>query len=72
MKYILHEIAKPHLPKVILERTDKKGFPTPFTQWIQGEAKDFVIDVFSSTKALSRNFVDNKKVLRLLDKEPKW
>ncbi|HQG97528.1 MAG TPA: asparagine synthase-related protein, partial [Thermotogota bacterium] len=72
MKYILHEIAKPHLPKVILERTDKKGFPTPFTQWIQGEAKDFVIDVFSSTKALSRNFVDNKKVLRLLDKEPKY
>lgn len=72
MKHILHQVAAPRLPAKIAERTDKKGFPTPFTQWIQGEARDFVRDVFSSSKALSRRFVDNGKVLRILDREPKF
>ncbi|MEN1760786.1 asparagine synthase (glutamine-hydrolyzing) [Anoxynatronum sibiricum] len=69
MKHILHQVARPHLPKKITERTDKKGFPTPFTQWMKGEARDFVQDTFSSSKALTRRFVDNKKVLDLLDGE---
>jgi asparagine synthase (glutamine-hydrolysing) len=72
MKHILHRVASPHLPAKIAERTDKKGFPTPFTQWIQGEARDFVRDVFASSKALSRRFVDNRKVLQMLDREPKF
>ncbi len=72
MKYILHQVATPYLPSKILDRTDKKGFPTPFIQWIQGEARQFALDVFSSTKAQSRYFIDNKKVFRMLDKEPKY
>ncbi len=72
MKYILHQVASPSLPTKITERTDKKGFPTPFTQWIKGEARDFVRDVFSSSQALSRRFVDNRKVLAMLDKESKF
>lgn len=72
MKHILHQVASPHLPDKIANRKDKKGFPTPFTQWIQGEARDFVHDVFSSPKALSRDFVDNRRVLEMLDKEPNF
>ena len=72
MKYILHRAASPHLPAKIVERTDKKGFPTPFTQWIKGEARDFVHDVLSSAKALSRPFVDNARVLRMLDRESRY
>jgi asparagine synthase (glutamine-hydrolysing) len=72
MKHILHKVAEPYLPDKIVQRTDKKGFPTPFTQWIQGEARDFVREVFSSSKALSRRFIDNGRVLRMLDKESRF
>jgi asparagine synthase (glutamine-hydrolysing) len=50
------------LPKVITERTDKMGFPTPLNEWLAGPAKEFVSDLFSSQAALSREFVDNRKV----------
>jgi asparagine synthase (glutamine-hydrolysing) len=48
------------------------GFPVPLTQWVNGEAKEFVRDIFSSRKALSRELVNNKVVLDNLDKEPKF
>ncbi len=72
MKHILHQIVSPYLPLKITERKDKKGFPTPFTQWIKGDARDFVRDVFSSSKALSRPLLDNRKVLDMLDNEPRF
>jgi asparagine synthase (glutamine-hydrolysing) len=48
------------------------GFPVPLSEWIQGEAKEFVWDIFSSQKALSRDLVRNDKVLEGLDKEGKY
>jgi asparagine synthase (glutamine-hydrolysing) len=63
MKHIFKQVVVPFLPKKILERKDKMGFPTPINEWLQGEAKDFVYDILSSTAALNRDFIDNKKVL---------
>ncbi len=72
MKHILREVVKPYLPEVIFQRQDKMGFPTPLSVWIAGEARDFVLDVFSSKRALERDLVNNREVLQSLDKEPRY
>jgi asparagine synthase (glutamine-hydrolysing) len=72
MKHIFKKAVGPFLPDVIAKRQDKMGFPTPLTEWIQGEAHDFVFDVFSSTTAQSRTIINNQKVLQGLNHEPKY
>lgn len=72
MKHILREVVKSYLPDVISNRQDKMGFPTPLSEWLAGEAHDFVMDVFSSQKALNRDLIDNRQVLRGLDHEPRY
>lgn len=72
MKHIFKKVIKPWLPQSVLERTDKMGFPTPLTEWMRGDAHDFVVDILSSNQARSRDFVDNTKVIAKLDQEPKF
>jgi asparagine synthase (glutamine-hydrolysing) len=72
MKHMLREVVKPFLPDAILNRQDKMGFPTPLSEWLAGEARDFVRDVFSCHKAVNRDLVDNRQVLRGMDHEPRY
>jgi asparagine synthase (glutamine-hydrolysing) len=72
LKHIMKTAFGAYLPKTILERTDKMGFPTPLIEFAQGTARSFVRDVFSSQAAGSRGFVDNDVILSRLDSEPKF
>lgn len=72
MKHIFRRAAAPFLPKVISDRQDKMGFPTPLTEWIKGDLRDFVHDVLSSAAARGRELINNGKVLEGLDREPKY
>lgn len=72
MKHLFKEAARPCLPEVILKRQDKMGFPTPLTEWLCGEANGFVRDVLSTQKALSRDLIDNGRVVAELDEEPRF
>jgi len=72
MKHIFKQVVQPFLPEEIVERQDKMGFPTPLTQWINGEAYDFVCDVFSSQCALNRELVNNRRVLEDITREPEF
>lgn len=63
MKRLLQKVGKSCLPPVITERKDKMGFPVPLVHWMQGSVKEFVCDIFSSSKALSRDFINNQVVL---------
>lgn len=72
MKHIFKEVARPYLPTSILERQDKMGFATPLTEWVKGEARDFVRDILSSAAAKSRPVVNNWKVVQSLDQEPQF
>ncbi len=72
LKHIFREAVAKYLPREIIERKDKMGFPTPFAEWTKGKARDFIYDTFSSKKAQSRDFVDNRAVLDGLEKEPKF
>jgi len=72
MKHIFQKAVQPYLPAEISNRRDKMGFPTPLSEWLAGEARDFVKDIFSTGKALHRDLVNNRKVIEQLDKEPRY
>jgi asparagine synthase (glutamine-hydrolysing) len=72
MKQVLKNAMRPVLPEMIVDRKDKMGFPTPLTEWLQGEAHEFAHEVFSSQRARQRELVDNGKALEGLTKEPKF
>jgi asparagine synthase (glutamine-hydrolysing) len=60
------------LPRSVLDRTDKMGFPTPFNDWLRDGAREFVRDILSSRAARQRDLVDNARVLAGLDREPQF
>jgi asparagine synthase (glutamine-hydrolysing) len=72
MKQVLKTAMKSILPEIIMNRKDKMGFPVPLTQWIKGEAKEFIYDIFSSEAALSRELINNGKFLKRLNQEPEY
>ena len=72
IKHILKKAFGQNLPPLIANRKDKMGFPVPLTEWMKGEARDFVRDIFSSRQALSRRLVNNQRVMEDLDKEEKF
>jgi asparagine synthase (glutamine-hydrolysing) len=72
MKQVLKNAMGYVLPPAILDRKDKMGFPVPLSEWFKGEAKDFVYDIFSSSSALNRELIDNRKVMKQLENEPKF
>jgi asparagine synthase (glutamine-hydrolysing) len=72
LKHVFREVVRPYLPAVILDRRDKMGFPTPLTEWLRGEARDFVRDVFGSQAARNRELINNRVVLENLEREPRF
>ena len=72
LKRILKDSFRHVLPDAVANREDKMGFPVPLVDWINGDAKEFVFDVLSSKKALSRDLIDNRKVLEQLGGETKF
>jgi asparagine synthase (glutamine-hydrolysing) len=69
MKYILKRAAQDTLPKRILERKDKMGFPVPLHLWAQGSARDFFHDVLLSQRCRERGIFNPAEVRRLLGRE---
>lgn len=71
-KHILRSVVKDRIPRVVLDRTDKMGFPVPLSDWFQKDAREFVRDVLSSRSARDRDFVNNRMVVEELGKEPEY
>lgn len=72
MKHVFKEIAKPHLPESIWKRKDKMGFPTPLNDWIQGDARDFVRDIFFTGAQRGRELLNTQAILDSLDSETQF
>jgi asparagine synthase (glutamine-hydrolysing) len=72
LKRLLLQVAKGMLPTAVTDRRDKMGFPTPFTEWAKGPARDFVCDLLSSGAAKHRRYIDNTRVLDLAAREPRF
>ncbi|MFY9074928.1 asparagine synthase (glutamine-hydrolyzing) [Malaciobacter mytili] len=57
-KYLLKKIASKYIPKEIINRT-KKGFNSPFNEWIQAEYKDEILALILRVNKQSNLFNEN-------------
>lgn len=74
LKHVLKNAMADMVPPAIVNRTDKMGFPVPLHEWLRQSpiVQEFVRDVFSSRKALSRDLIDNAKVVASLTNESRY
>lgn len=56
-KYLLKKIASKYIPQTIINRT-KKGFNSPFNEWIQNEYKDEVLNLILRVNKQTELFND--------------
>jgi len=66
-KHLLKSAFRHELPRPILERRDKMGFPVPLKEWFNGELRAFVQDTFRSGAAQTRSFMKPEAVLANFD-----
>lgn len=66
MKYLLKKTIKDIIPRKILNRKEKMGFPVPLHIWSKNEAKGFILDTLLSKNARERNIVNSKYVEDLI------
>jgi asparagine synthase (glutamine-hydrolysing) len=69
MKYILKRATSELLPRSILARKDKMGFPVPLHLWARDKARALFRDILLSQPCRERGLFDAAAVERLLDQE---
>jgi len=72
LKKILIKAMRSHLPDPILNRKDKMGFPVPLNEWMKKDLKNFVHDIFGSTKMKERPYFNQDEILKSLNSESKF
>lgn len=72
MKNMLKHTFANTLPRQIVDRKDKMGFPVPLNEWIQGDLKEFVCDLLHTGAARQNNFIDYQRVLDTLNNSGKF
>lgn len=68
-KRLLKKAFKEQIPQEIVARRDKMGFPVPLSEWSRNELEVYFRDIFSSTKALNRDYLSRLSPERLLSAE---
>ena len=68
-KYILKRAVKDVLPRKILERTDKMGFPVPLHLWARNRAGAFFKDVLLTYTCRERGLFNISEIENLIDQE---
>ena len=71
-KQILKTTFASVLPAPLRERRDKMGFPVPLKEWFEGELHHMIVDVFRSTRARNRPYVNSKAILANFDKASRF
>ncbi len=69
LKMILTDTMKDMLCPEIQQRKAKMGFPVPIGQWMKGPLREFVREHLSTSKARTRDFLDNEMVVKQIDTE---
>ena len=66
-KHILKKSVSHILPKPILNRKDKMGFPVPLAEWMRGGVvREFVADTLLSRASVERNIYTKKSLERMI------
>src|SRR5262245_47474679 len=69
LKFILKRAVKELVPKSILDRKDKMGFPVPLHLWARGRSRQFFSDILLSRSCRERGIFDPEEVLKLMNYE---
>ncbi|RLI48155.1 MAG: asparagine synthase (glutamine-hydrolyzing), partial [Candidatus Thorarchaeota archaeon] len=72
MKYLLKKAVKNFVPKEILNRKDKMGFPVPLNKWFRKELKNFILDVLTDRKTIERGIFKRRAIEDILNKQTKF
>lgn len=64
-KYLLKKIASKYIPDVIINRT-KKGFNSPFNEWLHQEYKNSILDVIIEVNNAT-NLFNNEYILQIYE-----
>lgn len=70
LKRVLIQSMRSYLPGAVLNRQDKMGFPVPLNEWLRGDLRDFVRDIFRSSA--HRPFFNRDIILQNMDKESQF
>jgi len=65
-KWILREAMRGKVNVKVLERRDKKGFPTPERKWL-GEMKEDIIEVIKESREFLNKYVDADRISEKFD-----
>ena len=60
------------LPKNVVERKNKMGFPVPLNEWAKRELKDFIFDTFNTGKNINRKFLNYNEIEKGLISQNKF
>lgn len=71
-KHMLIKSVQNVLPKQIIDRKDKMGFPTPLNEWVAGPMKEYVLDILTSQKARERGLYKTNDIEKQLSENPKF
>ncbi len=72
MKHFIKSTFAHDLPKELMQRRDKMGFPVPLKEWFSGELHDMVADIFSSQKTRHRPYFNSDAILANFDKTERF
>jgi asparagine synthase (glutamine-hydrolysing) len=64
LKHLLKNSYRDVLPKTILERRDKMGFPVPLKEWFGNELRPFVMDILSNMHSRQRDYMNTGEILK--------
>jgi len=71
-KYLLKNAIKNLLPREIIERRDKMGFPVPLNVWAKRELRDFLMDILLSSRVRERGIFDYNAIRGVLASENRF
>ena len=71
-KYMLIKALENIVPKKIIERKDKMGFPVPLNQWISGPLKDYCMDLLTDQTAKNRGLLKTEAIEKQINNEGKF
>jgi len=69
-KGLLKDAMSPYLSQKLLHR-EKTGFAAPLRQWLRGDLKNLIREIFESPQTQSRGIFNTGNILKLLDQELK-
>jgi asparagine synthase (glutamine-hydrolysing) len=71
-KYMLIKALENIVPKSIIQRKDKMGFPVPLTQWFSGPLKDYCMDLLTDQTARNRGLLKTETIEKQINNEGKF